>query len=135
MELLRDQHSRFRVWEIMVQYSTSQRINYDSVISLRLDAAYLNEVDIQNKNIPPQRIYLPINFRSPVASAVGSPGHIDSTHNIAVNYHYNTLFAYGNFDAMRTCMTRSDNIEILQHHSKAVSATALLSELLLVSKY
>ncbi len=136
MELLHDQHSRIRVWDIMVQYSKSQRINYDGVISLRLDAAYLNEVDIQNKNIPPQKMYLPINLQSPAtASAVGSPGHIGSTHDITTNYHYNTLFAYGNFDAMRTCMVRSDNIELVEHHSKAVSAAALLSELLLISKY
>ncbi len=104
MEVLRDQHSLSRVWEIMVQYSSSQGIDYSGVISLRLDNFFLNALDIQGKNIPLNRIYFPGN-------------DIDAT-----NSDYNSLFAYGNFDAMRTYMSRRDKREIMKRYHGMVSA-------------
>ncbi len=150
MEVLRDEHSRTRVWEVMAQFSTTERILYDGVISLRLDAAYLNDVDIQIKNLQPQVVYLPSNVQSPVASPVNSPVDIGSTMDITIN-HYKSiaLFAYGRFDAMRNYMTsrdvrnyitRIDSFNILQssskdidHSEKVSTATALPSGLLLIS--
>ncbi len=106
MEVLRDQHSLSRLWEIMAK-KKSEGADYDGVISLRLDAMCLKEVDIQKKNIPPGRIYFP--------SYLGTNATTGNDNNKAVNSYYKSRFAYGEYEVMREYMNRDLNVMITTH--------------------
>ncbi len=90
----------------MAHHAKSEGVDYQGVISLRLDAMCLEEMDIQKKNIPPGRIYLPSYFGTTAAG----------------DNNINSLFAYGGYEAMRAYTNRDLNFMIAHDHTEMVSA-------------